>query len=109
MRKYRISFLAGLGTGFVLGARAGREKYDQITKAARAVADHPAFQQAAGVVQAQASSAGSKLGDSVKERGSQLAGAAKDKVPGMRHKTENGHPANGQAGATSDQQSAARH
>jgi hypothetical protein len=109
MHKYRIGFLAGLGAGFVLGARAGREKYDQIAKTARAVADHPAVQQAAGVVQAQASSASGKLSDSVKERGSQLAGAAKDKVPGMRQKAQNGHSSNGRASTNSDRHSSARH
>jgi hypothetical protein len=109
MHKYRIGFLAGLGAGFVLGARAGREKYDQITKTARAVADHPAVQQAAGVVQAQASSASSKLSDEVKERGSQIASAAKDKVPGMRQKTANGHASNGRASATSNRHTTARH
>ena len=31
--KLRTGFLVGLGVGFILGARAGRERYDQIKAA----------------------------------------------------------------------------
>jgi hypothetical protein len=97
MHKYRISFLAGLATGFVLGTRAGRERYEQLKKAARTVAENPAFQQAAGVVQAQAtgllSAAGTKVTDGVRDRVPQLAKTARTKVgghvPGLR---SNGAP-----------------
>jgi len=104
MHKYRISFLAGLGAGFVLGARAGRERYEQLMKAARTVADNPAVQQAAGAVQAQATglvtSAGSKLSDGVRDRVPQLAKTARTKVgehvPGVRNKNgHGGHEPNG--------------
>ena len=45
----RIMTLAvGLATGYVLGARAGREKYDQIAIAARKVSGHPGGAQADG-------------------------------------------------------------
>jgi hypothetical protein len=92
MAKYRISFLTGLVTGFVLGTRAGRERYDQMVKAAKTVAEHPAVQQAAAAVQAQAvglaTTAGNKISDEVRGRVPQLARTAKDKVPG-RH--GNGH------------------
>jgi alkylation response protein AidB-like acyl-CoA dehydrogenase len=84
MGKYRISFLAGLATGFVLGARAGRERYDQLVKAAKTIAEHPAVQQAAGTVQAQAAglaaTAGTKISDEVRNRVTPLAKSAKDKV-----------------------------
>jgi hypothetical protein len=93
MAKYRISFLTGLVTGFVLGARAGRERYDQLVKAARSVTEHPAVQQAAGAVQAQAAgmanAAGTKISEGVRGRVPQLAKTARDKVgehvPGHRH------------------------
>ncbi|MBW4721750.1 hypothetical protein [Saccharothrix obliqua] len=47
--------LFGAAIGYVLGARAGRHRYDQIARAFRAVADHPAVQGAAGVVRAKVS------------------------------------------------------
>jgi hypothetical protein len=51
----KIWFLGGLAAGFVLGARAGREKYEEIVTQARKVMDHPTVQEATGVAQAQAS------------------------------------------------------
>jgi len=36
----------GFGAGYLLGARAGRERYDQLTKAAARLAQHPQVQQA---------------------------------------------------------------
>jgi len=53
--RYRVTFAAGLAVGYVLGARAGRERYEQIKRATQRFADTPAFQAAAGVIQAQAS------------------------------------------------------
>ena len=50
----KVWFLGGLAAGFVLGARAGREKYEQIVEQARKVMDHPTVQEAAGVAQQQA-------------------------------------------------------
>ncbi len=50
----KLLFIGGLATGFVLGARAGREKYEELVLKGRKVLDHPTVQEAAGVAQAQA-------------------------------------------------------
>ena len=50
----KLWFLGGLAAGFVLGARAGREKYEEIVATARKVREHPTVQEARGVVQEQA-------------------------------------------------------
>lgn len=42
----------GIAIGYVLGSRAGRQRYEQIKRIADTVVDHPAVQGAAGVVQA---------------------------------------------------------
>jgi hypothetical protein len=99
MAKYRISFLAGLAAGYVLGARAGRERYDQLVKAAKTVTEHPAVQSAAGTVQAQATglatAAGTKISGEVRGRVPQLAKTAKDKVservPGRHGRSPEGN------------------
>lgn len=52
-----IPFLLGAGVGYVLGSRAGRERYEQIARAYRQVADHPSVQGAAGVARAKAGEA----------------------------------------------------
>jgi hypothetical protein len=43
-------FVLGAAVGYVLGARAGRERYEQLVRAYHRLADHPAVQSAAGVV-----------------------------------------------------------
>ena len=43
------AFVLGLAAGYVLGARAGRERYEQILRAYRRLVDHPLVQGAAGV------------------------------------------------------------
>jgi hypothetical protein len=45
-------FLLGAAVGYVLGARAGRERYEQIARTYHRIADHPAVQGAAGVARA---------------------------------------------------------
>ena len=54
-------FLLGAAVGYVLGARAGRERYEQIVRTYHRVADHPAVQGAAGVARA-------KVTDTVRTR-----------------------------------------
>lgn len=53
--RYRLTFLLGVGAGYVLGARAGRERYDQLMRSFREAKEQPGVQSAAGVVAAQAS------------------------------------------------------
>ncbi|MEV4493986.1 hypothetical protein AB0K04_28240 [Micromonospora coxensis] len=83
----KIMFLGGLAAGFVLGARAGREKYEELVVRGRKVLDHPTVQEAAGVAQAQATrlySEGkdklgqSKLGEKLGSNGSKPGLTAAD-------------------------------
>jgi hypothetical protein len=50
----KLMFISGLAAGFVLGSRAGREKYEEIRANAKKVWEHPTVQEAAGVAQSQA-------------------------------------------------------
>ncbi len=50
----KLSFLAGFGAGYVLGSRAGRERYDQIRRAWAQAKDDPRLQSVAGMAQARA-------------------------------------------------------
>lgn len=52
-----LGFLAGVATGYVLGARAGRERYDQILRSYRRVADHPTVRNTVGTARAKATEA----------------------------------------------------
>ncbi len=49
--------LVGTALGYVLGSRAGRERYEQIKRWSARAVDHPAVQGAAGFVRAQISQA----------------------------------------------------
>jgi hypothetical protein len=49
----KLSFLVGAGVGYVLGSRAGRERYEAIVAAARRFAGSQTVQTTAGVLQAQ--------------------------------------------------------
>ncbi|MGY1844432.1 hypothetical protein [Modestobacter sp. SYSU DS0875] len=53
----KLSFLAGFGAGYVLGAKAGRERYEQIRRAYSHAKDDPRLQSVAGMAQAQADAA----------------------------------------------------
>jgi hypothetical protein len=45
--RYRLTFVAGLALGYVLGTRAGRERYEQLKKSARRIAQNPAVRNTA--------------------------------------------------------------
>lgn len=47
-----VRFLVGVAVGYVLGTRAGHERYEQLVRAYHRAADHPAVQGAAGIAQA---------------------------------------------------------
>lgn len=49
----RLTFLLGIAVGYVLGTRAGRERYEQIVALGRRVAGSQTVQSTAGVLQAQ--------------------------------------------------------
>ena len=71
----KVTFLAGFATGYVLGSRAGRARYEQIRQATRSFMASPAVQSTASTLQHQAGDAlttakdkaaetlGEKLGD----------------------------------------------
>lgn len=75
----KMTFLAGLGTGYVLGARAGRQRYEQIASTARGLWQDPRVQQrrsqAQQVVKEQVSDVADKVTGPVKDK-------VQDKVQG---------------------------
>ena len=72
----KTTFLAGFAVGYVLGARAGRERYEQIMSAARNFARNPKVQETAGTLQSQAAG----LASQAKDQATGLASQAKEKV-----------------------------
>jgi hypothetical protein len=66
--RYKAMFAAGLAIGYVLGTRAGRERYEQIKRTAQRLADSPSVQEAAGLVGAQASRVAGKAKDLAEDK-----------------------------------------
>ena len=71
-----LPFVLGVGVGYVLGAKAGRERYEQLSRAYRRVADNPQVQAAAGVAQAKAGEAVHAAVNVAKERVAPSSGPA---------------------------------
>jgi hypothetical protein len=84
MHRYRIAFISGLAAGFVLGTRAGRERYEQMRRVASKVAGSPAAQQAVAAIQNQvtglAGTARAKVTGELSDRVPRMAEAARHKV-----------------------------
>lgn len=87
----KLWFVGGAAVGFVLGARAGRETYDQISQSARRMWEHPTTQETAGMVQERATRAyakgketmGGKMGKAEHgEHGEELGKTGVDPVTG---------------------------
>jgi hypothetical protein len=108
MHLYRVTFAAGVAVGFVAGARAGRERYDQMVKIAKATTESPAFQQATGVVQAQATGLLTTAGQKVADRVPKLAHLVEEHVPMLKHRNGDGDTAaDGRTGTSNGRSSAA--
>ena len=75
----KATFLAGFATGYVLGARAGRARYEQIRQAARAFASNPAVQSTASTLQHQATDV---LGTAKDKASATLGAKVQEKRPG---------------------------
>jgi hypothetical protein len=56
----KLAVAAGFAAGYVLGSKAGRQRYEEIVAQARKVAGNETVQSTAGVLQAQASDLVSK-------------------------------------------------
>jgi hypothetical protein len=78
----KLMFLAGAAAGYVLGARAGRERYESIVRVARKFAGSQTVQSTAGVLQAQV--------DDLAAKARSVLGS---KLPGGNHPVS--HGANG--------------
>ena len=103
----RITFLAGFAIGFVAGARAGRERYEQMVKLGRKVAENPAVRQATHAAGTKATELSKTAGQKAAERMPKLAetarsgankarsSASKVRIPGRKSADDDSSAANG--------------
>jgi hypothetical protein len=77
----KLMFAAGVGLGYLLGTRAGRERFDQITEKARQFWQSDTVQEAAGAVQAKAG----RLYDTGKQMVTEQTQRMRQKSENRRH------------------------
>lgn len=83
--RYRLTFVCGVAVGYVLGARAGRERYEQLRKSAQRVAHNPAVRNAAESAGQTGRGVALKAVDAVSSRmGDRLPDAVTDRVRRLR-------------------------
>ncbi|MET9613523.1 hypothetical protein [Kitasatospora indigofera] len=79
---WKLSFIVGAAAGYVLGSRAGRQRYEQIAKATKKVAQNPRVQSAAGKAKQQAGAAAGKAAGAVADKvGDKLPNSLTERVP----------------------------
>lgn len=76
----KLSLIAAGGVGYVLGARAGRERYEQIKLQAQKVARNPQVQDVTQRAKDEAAAQATAAAGVVKDKVTDAASAAADKV-----------------------------
>ena len=82
--KGKILFVAGLGLGYVLGTRAGREKYEQLRTAALKVWNDPRVQKAADSVEDFVKDKAPDVADFVSDNAKKVVAQVSGKKPAAR-------------------------
>ncbi|AXK36433.1 YtxH domain-containing protein [Streptomyces armeniacus] len=82
---HRLTFIAGLAIGYVLGTRSGRERYEQMRESAQQFAQNPAVRNAAESAAHNGRDMATKAFDSVNEKvGHRLPDSVTEKVQALR-------------------------
>lgn len=84
----KLTLAAGFAAGYVLGAKAGTERYDQIVRMVRDLAGKPAVQDATHTLTSAASSLGETAKSTVAEKVNDTVAAVGEKVTGGEGKAD---------------------
>ncbi|MER7914794.1 MULTISPECIES: YtxH domain-containing protein [unclassified Streptomyces] len=89
--RYRLTFIAGLALGYVLGTRAGRERYEQLKKAARQFAQNPAVRNTAETAAQQGRTYAGKAVHTVADKvGDRVPDSVAQRVRSLRDRSADG-------------------
>jgi hypothetical protein len=97
--KGKILFVAGLGLGYVLGTRAGREKYEELRQAALKVWNDPRVQKQVDAVEDFVKDKAPEVADFVSDNAKKVVAQVSGKKPaaksGSRSASSTGSSASG--------------
>ncbi|MEU6012748.1 YtxH domain-containing protein [Streptomyces sp. NPDC047515] len=85
--RYRLTFIAGLALGYVIGTRAGRERYEEMKKSARQFAQNPAVRNTA---ESAAQSGRDLAGKAYRSVSEKVPASVTDRVRSLRDRGRNG-------------------
>ncbi|KPI22993.1 MULTISPECIES: hypothetical protein [unclassified Streptomyces] len=89
--RYKLTFVVGLAAGYVLGTRAGRERYEQLKKSARQVAQNPAVRNTAETAAHQGRQYAGKAYHAVSDKvGDRMPESVVGRVRSLRDRNSNG-------------------
>jgi hypothetical protein len=80
--RFKSGFLVGLGAGYVLGAKAGQERYQQIVDAASKLRENPGVQRLTGEVNKTVSVGKDRVAETAAAKADQAKEAVASKVGG---------------------------
>ncbi|WP_327356201.1 YtxH domain-containing protein [Streptomyces sp. NBC_01304] len=94
--RYKLTFVVGLALGYVIGTRAGRERYEQLKKTARQISQNPAVRNTVeSAAQGGREFAGKAFASVSDKVGDKVPDSVADRVRSLREK-------NGKGGAGED-------
>jgi hypothetical protein len=76
----KLTLAVAFAAGYVVGAKAGRDRYEQIRAGAQKVAENPKVQAATGAAKEKAGEVAATVAETAKEKAVDAASAAKEKV-----------------------------
>jgi alkanesulfonate monooxygenase SsuD/methylene tetrahydromethanopterin reductase-like flavin-dependent oxidoreductase (luciferase family) len=89
--RYRLTFITGVAVGYVLGTRAGRERYEQLRAAAQRFARNPAVRNTVESAGQNGRALAVKAADSMASRvGDRLPDSVTAKVRYLRERANGG-------------------
>jgi hypothetical protein len=86
----KLGIAVGLAAGYVLGTRAGRERYQQLTASAKRLADEPSVQRLQEELNGLFGSARQRVTDTASTTVQRVSDQAADKVQQARQRTGQG-------------------
>ncbi|MEU0988544.1 YtxH domain-containing protein [Streptomyces sp. NPDC005953] len=89
--RYKLTFVVGLAVGYVIGTRAGRERYEQLRKSVREFSQNPAVRNAAESAAHNGRQAAGKAFHAVSEKvGDRLPESVAERVRSLRERSGSG-------------------